>query len=144
MISDAMDSVAVVSAAKRIRVESRLGENLPPIVADGRRLEQVLVNLLGNAVKFTPDGGTVRVGAERSSSDSVTIYVEDTGSGISEEDLAHLFDRYWQARSTPRLGTGLGLFIVKGIIEAHGSHVRVASTIGRGSTFSFELPIVTE
>src|SRR5690606_4374531 len=104
--------------------------------ADKERVIQVLSNLIGNAVKFTREGGSISVGAERQPS-SVCVTVADTGQGITEEQMPHLFDRYWQARRDGRLGIGLGLTIAKGIIEAHGGTIRAESTPGRGTTFSF-------
>jgi PAS domain S-box-containing protein len=112
---------------------------LPDIFADADRLQQVFENLVGNALKFTPSGGFVTLGAEQRS-DEVVFRVSDTGSGIRESDLAHVFDRFWQARENPRAGAGLGLSIAKGIVEAHGGRIWVESTLGRGSTFLFTIP----
>jgi signal transduction histidine kinase len=116
---------------------------LPEVLADAARVEQVLDNLLSNAIKFTPAGGTITVRGERSG-EAVCVSVADTGSGIPEGELPHLFDRFWQSRDTARLGTGLGLFIVKGIVEGHGGEVRVTSKVGSGTTFSFTLPSAPE
>jgi signal transduction histidine kinase len=99
---------------------------------------QVLANLGGNAVKFTPAGGAVELRAEREA-DAVRVSCTDTGPGIAAEDLPHVFDRFWQARSTRRAGAGLGLAIAKGIVEAHGGEITAESTPGEGSTFSFTL-----
>ena len=112
----------------------------PPIVADRDRLLQVISNLLGNALKFTPEGGRVGLEARRVE-DDVWISVQDTGPGIAAEDVPHIFDPYWQARRTARLGAGLGLTISKGIVEAHGGRIWVESRPGEGSTFTFALPI---
>jgi signal transduction histidine kinase len=95
--------------------------------------------LLGNAVKFTDAGGTVTVRAANGPT-SVVVSVEDTGIGIEREALSRIFDRFWQARATPRRGSGLGLTIARGIIEAHGGRIWVESEAGRGSVFSFTLP----
>jgi signal transduction histidine kinase len=107
--------------------------------ADRDRVLQVLGNLLANALKFTPRGGRVTVSA-RVSGDDARFAVSDTGSGIPNEDLPRLFDRYWQANRKDRRGVGLGLSIVKGIAEAHGGDVRVETAPGAGSTFTLVLP----
>jgi len=99
----------------------------------------VLANLGGNAVKFTPAGGKVVLRAE-CQGDGVRVSCADTGPGIAAEDLPHVFDRFWQARSTRRAGAGLGLAIARGIVEAHGGDIAAESTLGQGSTFSFTLP----
>jgi signal transduction histidine kinase len=92
-----------------------------------------------SAIKFTPSGGTIRIRAENLE-DYIQFSVEDTGSGMSEDEMSHLFDRFWQAKKTARMGTGLGLFIVKGIVEGHGGRVWVESRLGVGSIFYFTLP----
>lgn len=140
LISEALDVVSSTAAAKSIRLEREVPRELPAVMADAPRLQQVLVNLLGNALKFSRDGGQVTVRAQRNG-DAVMFSVTDTGTGIEERDRVHLFERFWQAPRTARLGSGLGLFIVKGIVEAHGGRVSVASTVGTGSTFSFSIPI---
>ena len=122
-----------------LRLECRAGDGLPTLYADRDRLVQVFSNLVGNAIKFTPEGGTVTLSADSTGS-AVCFQVADSGAGIPAEHLPRLFDRFWQARRTDRRGLGLGLPIVKGIVEAHGGHVEVASTPGAGSTFSFTLP----
>ena len=107
--------------------------------ADRNRLLQVFSNLVGNALKFTPPQGKVRLRAEKGSRET-NFVVSDTGSGIAEENLPFVFDRFWQARQTQRLGTGLGLSIAKGIVEAHGGRIWVESKLGSGSTFRFTIP----
>lgn len=112
---------------------------------DPERVFQVLSNLLGNAHKFTPEGGALTVhafrppGAERDT--HVHFAVADTGSGMSEEQVNQLFTRYWQAQEGDRRGLGLGLTIARGIVEAHGGRVWVDSTPGKGTTFFFSLPL---
>ena len=113
---------------------------LAPVMADGERLLQVLTNLVANALKFTPAGGTIHVTAEPDGA-CVRFAVRDTGAGIPPEDLPHLFDRFWQARrGASERGTGLGLAISKGIVEGHGGSIHVVSQVGSGSTFSFTIP----
>jgi signal transduction histidine kinase len=115
---------------------------VPPLYADRERILQAFSNLVGNAVKFTPSGGEVRIEAA-ANGDEVVLSVVDTGSGISQADLGHVFDRYWQAKSRRRgrQGIGLGLVIVKGIVEAHGGRIWVESELGVGSRFSFSVPV---
>ena len=109
------------------------------IEGDRHRLGQTLANLLGNALKFTPAGGTVRLGAERRN-DEIVITVSDSGSGIAPEHLPHIFDRFWQPERR-RDGVGLGLAIVKGIVDAHEGSLAVESTPGAGATFRVGLRI---
>jgi signal transduction histidine kinase len=106
---------------------------------DEGRILQALGNLVGNAVKFTPEGGTVRVVTERTS-EVVRIGVQDTGPGMDESQLAHVFDRFWQSRAADRRGAGLGLAIARGIIEAHGGWIHMESAVGAGTTAWVELP----
>ena len=120
-----------------------LPQGLPDVWADRDRLLQVFENLIGNALKFTARGGRMTVGASPRNG-QVVFWVSDTGVGISAENVPHLFDRFWQARNTRREGAGLGLPIVKGIVEGHGGRVRVESAPGRGRTFFFTIPITPE
>jgi PAS domain S-box-containing protein len=115
---------------------------LPEVWADRERLLQVFENLIGNAAKFTGPGGRVTVGASAGQGEDV-FWVSDTGPGVSAEDTPHLFDRFWQARRTGRHGAGLGLPIVKGIVEAHGGRVWVETESGRGTTVAFTIPTVS-
>ncbi|HTD82900.1 MAG TPA: GAF domain-containing sensor histidine kinase [Gemmatimonadaceae bacterium] len=107
--------------------------------ADPLRVSQVIGNLIGNALKFTPENGSVTYGADLLGGD-VEFSVTDTGPGISPEQQEHLFEMFWQARKDDRRGVGLGLTIAKGIVDAHGGRIWCQSTPGRGSTFSFTLP----
>jgi signal transduction histidine kinase len=112
------------------------------VAADRHRVQQVLSNLVGNAFKFTPEGGTITVRAEPLER-FVRFSVADTGPGIRAEDLSHIFERYWQSMRTATLGTGLGLTIARGIVEAHGGSIWVESTAGVGATFYFTLPMAS-
>jgi PAS domain S-box-containing protein len=121
-------------------------DDLPPLRADKDRLAQILTNLVGNACQYTPEGGSVLVTA-RAIGDMVQIDVKDTGIGIAPEDLPRIFDRFFRAdhpmiRDTA--GTGLGLSITKAFVEMHGGRIWVQSELGKGSTFSFTIPIAVE
>jgi signal transduction histidine kinase len=117
-------------------------EELPDVLGDHDRLLQIFENLLGNAFKFGAPGETVTVGA-RASADEVRFWVADDGPGIRAEDLPHVFDRFWQARKGATTGAGLGLPIVKGLVEAHGGQIAVDSVLGSGTTFTFTIPRAT-
>jgi two-component system phosphate regulon sensor histidine kinase PhoR len=118
-----------------------IASDLPPIAADRDRIEQVLVNLLHNSIKFTPSGGGITISAI-SSGDSLQVSVADTGVGIPADDLPRIFERFYKAdRARSGGGTGLGLAIVKHIIEAHGGKVWAQSKEGKGATFTFTLPL---
>ncbi|HEU4455699.1 MAG TPA: PAS domain S-box protein [Longimicrobium sp.] len=131
------------AAARELRLVVDAAPDLPSVLGDPHRVLQVLGNLLGNAVKFTAPGGRIVLRAA-SVPEGVELSVADTGSGIPPENLARVFDRFWQARSTRRAGAGLGLAIARGIVEAHGGRIRAESEPGVGSTFSFTLPLAGE
>jgi PAS domain S-box-containing protein len=138
LVSESLEQVRPSAPALELRAE--VAEALPEVLADRHRILQVFSNLLGNAVKFTPQGGRVTVGA-RAEGERVRFWVEDTGPGIPEEQRQHLFERFWQARKGDRRGAGLGLTICKHLVEAHGGQLGVDSEVGRGSTFWFFLPV---
>lgn len=139
---DVIGMFQAVLRRRRLTLRSAVAPDLPDLWADRDRLEQALSNLVSNAVKFTADGGTVTIAVD-AVADGVRICVSDSGVGIPTEHLTHLFDRFWQASRDDRRGLGLGLSIVKGIVEAHGGHISVESTPGNGSSFCFVLPITT-
>ncbi len=129
---------------ERARLRSRIEvmEDLPSIELDEARIEQVLVNLIHNAVKFTPAQGTITVSA-RVDNGRLLIAVSDTGVGIIESELSRLFERFYKSDSARRTGgTGLGLAIAKHIVAAHGGEIRAESTVGEGSTFTVALPVI--
>jgi signal transduction histidine kinase len=132
-----------LAVGSTVRLDTSIEENLPLVYADAARIQQVLSNLVGNAVKFTPRDGRITVCAEQSERE-VRFSVIDTGSGIPSEQLPHIFGRFWQARASDRRGIGLGLAIAKGIVEAHNGRIWVESHVGLGSTFYFTLPCATE
>jgi signal transduction histidine kinase len=120
-------------------------ETIPPddgivVRADPLRMSQLVGNLVGNAIKFTPPNGSVRLQASRDG-DHVLVEVDDTGPGIRSDDIPHLFDNFWQARSNDHRGVGLGLAIAKGVVEAHGGRIWCESRVGSGSKFFFTLPV---
>jgi signal transduction histidine kinase len=117
--------------------------DLPPVRADPARMLQVFSNLVGNAVKFTPAGGSITISAVTGDG-VVQCAVADTGPGIPVEQLPKIFGRFWQARRGDHRGVGLGLQIAKGIVEAHGGSLGVQSEVGRGTVFSFDLPVWRE
>jgi len=126
-------------------LETTVAEDLPPILADRGRMEQVLGNLVGNALKFTDVGGRIDLSAVRSE-DGVRLSVTDTGRGIDSVGRENLFDRFWRVESSGSrgTGTGLGLTIVHGIVQAHGGRVEVESAVGVGSAFHVEIPAVPD
>jgi signal transduction histidine kinase len=137
----AEESCAPLAASRQVRLLIDRPDDGIAVSADAFRVSQVLENLVGNALKFTPAGGTVAVRVLREDA-RVVFQVVDTGPGIPASDLPHLFEDFWQARKADRRGVGLGLAIVKGLVEAQGGAVDVTSTVGMGSTFSFSLPLV--
>ncbi len=139
LVRNAARDVTPSAVASGIAIIEDLAEDLPLAWVDGDRIAQVLVNLLTNAIKFTPRGGRVRVRATHVDHELV-IAVEDCGRGIAPSDLAHVFDRFWQAADTAKLGTGLGLGICKSIIELSGGRIWAQSTVGVGTTFYFSIP----
>jgi len=124
---------------RHIELSWAAGDDLPLVSLDGRRIQQVLSNLVGNALEFTPDGGHVTVRA-RLEGEALQVAVSDDGAGISPEDQVHVFDHFWQAAHSRRAGAGLGLAVAKGIVEQHGGELRVESELGKGATFTFSIP----
>ena len=134
---------------KGIRLEDRLNPNLPPVQADPNQLKQVLLNLLGNALRYTPEHGRITLGArlEPASAPMVTVFVSDTGPGIAPDDLPRVFDRFYRAdksRSRATGGSGIGLAIVRQLVHAHGGRVWAESQPGNGATFYFSLPVASQ
>lgn len=137
----AADRLAAQARRAGLELSVELPGGLPRVMADDRRIEQLLVNLIHNAIKFTPSGGAVVVGA-RGQGDQVAFRVADTGVGIGAEELPRIFERFYKAdRSRSGGGTGLGLAIARHLVEAHGGRIWAESTPGEGSTFFFTLPV---
>jgi signal transduction histidine kinase len=139
-----VETLSPLVIRKRQTLVNEVPDGLPSLYADEQRVTQVLLNLVGNATKFTPEGGTIRIRAGIDAG-SLRCEVEDTGIGISPDDQRRLFRPFTQldASNTRKAsGTGLGLSITKALVEAHGGSIGVDSAVGRGSTFWFEMPVV--
>jgi CheY-like chemotaxis protein/anti-sigma regulatory factor (Ser/Thr protein kinase) len=145
VVMNAVDAVAATAAAKQITITTSLEPSLGSMVADGTRIQQVIWNLLANAVKFTPRNGSVTIAARRTSS-QIEISVTDNGEGIDPQFLPHIFEPFRQAESPQTRihgGLGLGLSIVRYIAEAHGGSVSAESAgRGKGTTFTVTLPVL--
>jgi PAS domain S-box-containing protein len=137
LVGEAADAQREQAVTRSLALTIEVAPVALEVWADKKRILQVFENLVGNALKFTDRGG-ITLGARREGSE-VVFSVADTGIGLAAEDVAHLFDRFWQARRAGRSGVGLGLAIVKGIVEAHGGRVWVESQLGCGSIFHFSL-----
>lgn len=139
LLRQAVEELRHAAEARSIQVDVQVGEGLPLVNMDGDRVVQAVANLLDNAIKFTPENGrvAVRVTAE---GDGVRVSVEDQGPGIRAEDLPHIFNRFWQARTLRRGGAGLGLAIADGLARAHGGRIIAESVPGQGATFHIILP----
>lgn len=144
LIATCLDQTIPLAEAKGTAIESHIPSDLPQIMGDAEQLPQVLLNILGNAVKFSPSDSKVIVrAAPEADQTKLNIFVSDNGPGIPEEEQAFIFNKYYRARGVREHmdGVGLGLSISKRIIEAHGGRVWVTSNMGKGSTFGFSLPI---
>jgi two-component system sensor histidine kinase GlrK len=142
LIRQAIAEITPLAEAKQIRLESALEASLPTARLDRERILQVLRNLVGNAVKFTPKGGYVRVAARRANG-KLEVSVKDSGPGIPAEHLTTIFDKFRQGNHNGgpgRQGTGLGLAIAKNVIASQGGKIWAQSELGQGSTFIFSLP----
>src|SRR5215471_5909514 len=142
IILPAIEGMKPLAEAKQQTIEYHIESNLPKVAADGSRVGQVLSNLLSNAIKFSHQRGEIVVSV-REEDNTIVVCVSDKGRGIPREHLSKVFDRYWQAEDTKHAGMGLGLSIAKGIVEAHGGKIWVDSELGKGSSFSFTLPLAT-
>lgn len=146
LIDTAIEDMTLAADAAGVTLGRAPLARLPLVWADMERIVQVLLNLLTNAVKFTPRGGRVTVHARRTSETEVTFFVQDTGVGISPEELPHVFERHWQSPSSGvvrKKGSGLGLAICKSLVELSRGHIAAQSRSGRGTTMMFSLPIAT-
>jgi signal transduction histidine kinase len=139
VVTSVIDTFTPAARAKSILLEVYVSPPNLGVWADRERLFQVLSNLIGNALKFTPEKGAVALSVRRAPG-AAQFEVRDTGVGIAPDDLARVFDRYWKTEVSGAKGVGLGLYIVKGIVDAHDGRIWVESTIGAGTSFVFELP----
>ena len=143
------ETIAVIAPEceqQGIEVHNDIKPSIPQVIADSDRITQVLLNLVDNTCRHTPDGGTIRVGATLQGH-YLHIWVNDTGTGIDPADLPHIFQRFYRAdrsRTTSTGGSGLGLSIVKAIITAHGGNIWAESALGQGTRITFTLPIVMQ
>ncbi len=144
ILSDTRDFFAPQAIEARIRLVSQVEERTPTVLADRDRLQQALSNLVANALRFTPAGGTISLVARGDDDGHVVIEVSDTGPGVPEDAMTHIFDRFWQASRHDRTGAGLGLAIVRGIAEAHGGVVDLVRRDGGGATFRLRLRAAPE
>jgi two-component system, OmpR family, phosphate regulon sensor histidine kinase PhoR len=145
LVESCVETARLKAGPKQLDVEAALPEGLPLARGDANRLQQVLQNLLDNAVQYTPSGGRIAVDAVPSNG-HVVISVVDTGIGIPQAEQSRIFERFYRvdaARSREAGGTGLGLSISRHIVEAHGGRIWVESTVGEGSRFYFSVPIAT-
>jgi two-component system OmpR family sensor kinase/two-component system sensor histidine kinase BaeS len=143
LIERVIATFAPQAAEKKIALESEIADGLPKPNADAQRIEQVLRNLVSNALRHTPEGGAVSVQCTVNSERSIKFSVRDTGAGIPSEDLPRVFERFWRGdRSRSRVGggAGLGLAIAKQLVDAHGGEIGAESAAGEGATFWFTLP----
>jgi signal transduction histidine kinase len=141
--ADSLDLLRPLAAEKSLDLQVQAPDAPLPVACDRARVLQVLSNLIGNAIKFTPERGAIVVRVRREV-DVAAFSVSDTGPGIRPEDLSHLFERYWQVGRASPNGIGLGLAIAKRLVEAHGGALAVESVVGRGTTFTFTLPLRRE
>jgi signal transduction histidine kinase len=139
LVEPTLDMFRGAAEKKRIRIESALPCEPVAVLCDRGRIVEALANLVDNSLKFTPEGGAVTIRAEESAGE-VRLSVRDTGCGMRPEMVTRAFERYRSGPGTPRAAAGLGLYIVKGIVDAHGGQIAIASTPGAGTTVSFTLP----
>jgi chemotaxis family two-component system sensor kinase Cph1 len=140
IIEECLEILGPLAGQKHIQLAHTNSAPNLLVNADRERIFHVLSNIVGNAIKFTSEQGAIHLSVD-AQGNHVRFAIRDTGPGISQEQLSQIFNRYWQARKQERKGSGLGLYIVKGIIEAHGGRVWAESQEGRGSTFYFTLPV---
>jgi len=139
LIALAAETLVPIASQAGVALHTKLSGLLPMVDVDPDRMAQVLSNLIGNGIKYTPAGGDVRLAAE-ADQDVVRITVMDTGVGITEQELPRVFDRFWQSKRTNRSGAGLGLAIARGIVRAHGGRIWIESVAGKGTKVQFTVP----
>jgi signal transduction histidine kinase len=146
LITGALGQIASLAESKKLSLVSQVAPNLPTFQGDAGKLTRTLVNLIGNAIKFTPSGGAITVEARLSEDgDSIVFAVTDTGEGIPKESFERIFEKFGQVENRKAgrmMSTGLGLTFCKLAVEAHGGHIAVESTPGHGATFCYSIPLV--
>jgi PAS domain S-box-containing protein len=140
VVSEVVELLESQARERSIKVDSEVDSGIPLVSGDHDRLIQVVSNLLGNAIKFTPEGGNVRLRVSRMD-DQVVLSIADSGIGINPTNLPHVFERFWRADDSSTKGVGLGLSIASGIIEALGGKIWAESEVGVGTTMTFSLPV---
>jgi two-component system phosphate regulon sensor histidine kinase PhoR len=141
LVEEVINQLSPQIEKQELSIKTDLDTTLPLVPVDIERMRQVIINLVHNAIKFTPSPGNITI-TTRQSNNSVTVEVADTGTGISRDDLPHVFERFYKAdRARTGGGTGMGLAIAKHVIEAHGGSIRVQSEEGKGAAFSFDIPL---
>ena len=144
LLNGIVEKFTPMASKAGVTLNAKFGNDLPPLLGDGDRLAQVFTNLVDNALKFTPEGGSITLRAIRDRNE-IQVAVDDTGKGIPKEDVPHIFDRFYQADSAraggEHHGAGLGLAIVHEIVAAHGGRISVRSALGRGTAFIVHLPL---
>jgi len=153
VVNDVLQQMVIQCRQKNITIKKHIAQNLPQVIIDGAKMEQALMNIVGNALKFTPAGGTITVSAgfsedavleDGAAGPMIQIAVSDSGVGIPKEELPHVFDRYKQLSTAGLIrqkGTGLGLAICKLIIDAHEGKIKITSEVGKGTTVRILIPL---
>jgi signal transduction histidine kinase len=142
LVTGAIEQVAALAGAGQVVLVTEIGANLPLFSGDANKLSRTLVNLIANAIKFTP-AGTVTIAATRASGEQMQFAIRDTGPGIPAEAFERIFEKFGQLDTHSKVGTGLGLAFCRLAVEAHGGQIKVESTPGVGSTFSFTIPLAS-
>jgi signal transduction histidine kinase len=153
VVNNVLQQMVIQCRQKNITIKKHIAQNLPQVIIDGAKMEQALMNIVGNALKFTPEGGTITVSAgfsedavleDGAAGPMIQIAVSDSGVGIPKEELPHVFDRYKQLSTAGLIrqkGTGLGLAICKLIIDAHEGKIKITSEVGKGTTVRILIPL---
>lgn len=141
LVRESVEDERGIAADAGVELALHVPVDLPRVTTDPSRIQQVIINLLGNAIKFTPRGGSVEVGITRSSGDEVAVSVRDTGPGIAPEKLPHVFERFWQGEPASGKGSGLGLAICRLIMERLGGRIWLRSNVGEGTIATFTVPV---
>jgi signal transduction histidine kinase len=142
LVESCMDSITATALEKNISLTNRLPDQMPTISGDKEMLKAALINVLGNAVKYTPDSGSVSLSLKETP-ETILFEIQDTGFGISQEDLPHIFDKFFRSENNQvaeQTGNGLGLAITAEIIKNHNGFIEVTSEPGKGSNFMITLP----